>query len=105
MTDEEIMTNEEAVAILENAIKKPNTRDGYLGQALTMAIEALKQQNFKDKTNGDVIKAMFPNVRILDMSEVGVVQLVWEGIDVFLGESRNFSCEWWNSPYKESDKE
>lgn len=52
-------------------------------------------------TNGDVVKAMFPDARILDMSEVGVVQLVWEGIDVFLGESRNFSCDWWNASYKE----
>ena len=34
---------EEAVVILENAIKKPNTRDGYLGQAIDMAIKALKK--------------------------------------------------------------
>lgn len=46
MTDKEIMTNEEAVVILENAIKKPNTRDGYLGQALTMAIKALESQRW-----------------------------------------------------------
>lgn len=98
------MTNEEAVVILENAIKKPNTRDGYLGQALTMAIKALKQQNFIDKTNGDVIKAMFPNIRIIDMPDVEVVQVVNEENDIFWGESRNFHYTWWNSPYKESDK-
>ena len=38
------MTTEEAVVILKNAIKKPNTEDGYLGQALTMAIQALERQ-------------------------------------------------------------
>ena len=37
------MTIDEAVVILKNAIKKPNTEDGYLGQALTMAIKALEQ--------------------------------------------------------------
>ena len=38
------MTTDQAIKILEGAIKKPNTKDGYLGQALTMAIEALKNQ-------------------------------------------------------------
>lgn len=37
------MTREEAIEILQGAIKKPNTKDGYLGQAIDMAIEALKQ--------------------------------------------------------------
>ena len=38
------MTTDQAIKILEGAIKKPNTIDGYLGQALTMAINALKNQ-------------------------------------------------------------
>lgn len=38
------MTNNEAIEILKGAIKKPNTKDGYLGQALTMGIEALENQ-------------------------------------------------------------
>lgn len=38
------MTNKEAIEILKGAIKKPNTKDGYLGQALTMGIEALENQ-------------------------------------------------------------
>ena len=38
------MTKEEAIEILKGAIKKPNTKDGYLGQALTMGIEALENQ-------------------------------------------------------------
>ena len=38
------MTTDQAIKILNGAIKKPNTIDGYLGQALTMAIEALKNE-------------------------------------------------------------
>lgn len=38
------MTREEAVEILQGAIKKPNTKDGYLGQAIDMAIKALEQE-------------------------------------------------------------
>lgn len=41
------MTKEEAVKILKGAIKKPNTKDGYLGQALDMAIQALESQRYK----------------------------------------------------------
>lgn len=36
------MTKEEAIKILKGAIKKPNTEDGYLGQAITMAIRSLE---------------------------------------------------------------
>ena len=42
------MTKEKAVEILKGAIKKPNTKDGYLGQALDMAIKALEQQTCDD---------------------------------------------------------
>lgn len=42
------MTQQEAVKILKGAIKKPNTKDGYLGQALDMAIKALEQQPSED---------------------------------------------------------
>ena len=38
------MTNEETIKILKGAIKKPNTKDGYLGQAIDMAIKALEEQ-------------------------------------------------------------
>lgn len=38
------MTREEAIEILQGAIKKPNTKDGYLGQAIDMAIKALEQE-------------------------------------------------------------
>ena len=53
----------------------------------------------ENATNGDMIKALFPNVRITEMLEVGVVQ-VHDGL---LGESRNFSCDWWNAPYERGE--
>lgn len=37
------MTKGQAIDILQGAIKKPNTKDGYLGQAIDMAINALEQ--------------------------------------------------------------
>lgn len=43
------MTNEEAIEILRGAIKKPNTKDGYLGQAITMAIEALEEKETREQ--------------------------------------------------------
>lgn len=42
------MTGEEAIKILHGAIKKPNAKDGYLGQALDMAIQALEQRPCDD---------------------------------------------------------
>ena len=59
----------------------------------------------QNTTNGDVIKALFPNIRIIDMPEVEVVQVVNEENDIFWGESRNFHYTWWNSPYKAESEE
>ena len=42
------MTNKEAIEILRGAIKKPNTKDGYLGQALDMAIKTLEKEPCED---------------------------------------------------------
>lgn len=42
------MTKEQAKEILQGAIKKPNTKDGFLGQAIDMAIKALEQQPCDD---------------------------------------------------------
>jgi len=57
------MTREEAIKILSGAIKKPNTKDGYLGQALSMAIAALSEQRTGrwEWTDGDerIMKASF----------------------------------------------
>ncbi len=44
------MTKEQAIKILQGAIKKPNTKDGYLGQAIDMAIKALEQNTVSEET-------------------------------------------------------
>jgi len=63
------MTNEEAIEILKGAIKKPNTKDGYLGQALTMGIEALKNQ----KTGHWIMQGLSPYEGFIRCSECGAV--------------------------------
>lgn len=56
------MTREEAIEILLGAIKKPNTKDGYLGQAIDMAIKALEQEptdkNFTKADIDAIVKAI-----------------------------------------------
>ena len=48
-------------------------------------------------TNGDMIRALYPNALIEKWNEYGTVR-VWHDIyDV------NYSMTWWNSPYKESE--
>ena len=42
------MTDERAVEILKSAIKKPNTKDGYLGQAIDMGIRSIEALNKLD---------------------------------------------------------
>lgn len=46
-------------------------------------------------TNGDVIKAMFPNFHTNEMSHT-----IWVGYD-----DMSFRKEWWNAPYKELNNE
>lgn len=50
-------------------------------------------------TNGDVIKAMFPSVEVKEKNN---------GYEVYFGVGtaiQFFNHQWWNSPYKESDKD
>lgn len=49
------MTREESIKILQGAIKKPNTKDGYLGQAIDMAIKALEQQTCEDTVSRQAV--------------------------------------------------
>ena len=60
------MTKEEAIKILKGAIKKPNTKDGYLGQALDMAIKALEQQPCEDCISREAVIKIFGEVHPMD---------------------------------------
>lgn len=60
------MTKEEAIKILEGAIKKPNTQDGYLGQALTMAIAALSAEPCEDAISRQAIRYLSYDISEID---------------------------------------
>jgi len=65
--------------------------------ASALIIKAYKNGIFipKNATNGDVIKALFPNYRTDEMSHS-----VWVGYD-----NMSFKREWWNAPYKAGSEE
>ena len=56
------MSEKEAIEILREAIKRPNPEDGYMGQALTMAIAALEEiQQYRAIGTVDGIKGLLKN--------------------------------------------
>ena len=60
------MTRERAIEILEGAIKKPNTKDGYLGQAITMGIDALKVEPCDDTISRQAVKYLVYDMSVID---------------------------------------
>ena len=75
------MTREEAIKILQGAIKKPNTKDGYLGQAIDMAIQSLEQEpktDVLDKIRAE-IKALSPEPTAEDVIDGNPIKdTIWE---------------------------
>lgn len=49
-------------------------------------------------TNGDVIKALFPNKQFVSVCSTRIY-------DFTTDNKINCDLEWWNSPYKECDKD
>ena len=129
------MTNEEAIARIREHIiihKNEEPRAIYITEALKMAIkalesqknitneelyqenigleaenerlhDALEKQNFKGKTNGDVIKAVFPNLEPIKKKKDTTTYILEPSL--VLSPSMIVFDSWWNSPYKEGDKE
>lgn len=54
----------------------------------------------KDATNGDMIKAMFPNVKVR-CSDIG--DFITYTIDGIVGNTVEIA--WWNAPYKREEEE
>ena len=52
------------------------------------------EYDFKGKTNGEVIKAVFPNFHTDEMSHT-----VWVGYDAM-----SFHRDWWDSPYDPQER-
>lgn len=53
----------------------------------------------EDATNGDMIKAMFPNIKIND---IDCLKIIYTGIKHknVIGFNIDATKEWWNAPYK-----
>lgn len=71
-----------------------------MAEVFDLANKALEQTSFKGKTNGEVIKAMFPDVDVKEKNN---------GYEVYFGVGtaiQFFNHQWWNAPYKvESEEE
>lgn len=57
----------------------------------------------ENPTNGDMIKALFPNIEIYDSEKM---ESVYTGIPFgkYIGANVDCMREWWNAPYKENGK-
>jgi hypothetical protein len=74
------MTREEAIEILQGAIKKPNTKDGYLGQAIDMAIKALEQEPFINKPCISSGVCEHDKNKVLDRVRAELIQSIQNGV-------------------------
>ena len=57
----------------------------------------------KGATNGDIIKAIFPNYHA-QVSSCSA-SLYYDGTEKYAGSWIRFDSEWWNAPYKENSNE
>ena len=97
------MTNEKASEILfmqwqdflEHNIDYAGISDAY-----KKAFEALKLIP-DNATNGDVIKAMFPNADIEYWYEYSTYNVEFPNDN----DIKHFSYNWWNAPYKKGEQE
>ena len=80
------MTREETINEI-NKVFEPAFAN-YIVEALTM--------EKTNATNGEVIKALFPDVRTSNAAPIRILG----GLD---GLSHRFEARWWNSPYKQTD--
>lgn len=63
--------------------------------ALCEAFNSALSERLSSMTNGDVIKAMFPGVIIVENKVMHVMHIQFD-----VGCSVKFSIDWWNAPYK-----
>lgn len=94
------MTREEKIEALDNLIGMVDDNHGTdYDEALKSAKRSLEAWD-KVKTNGDVIKAMFPNVEITRIQANCVI--IWIDKPWIKCEISN---HWWNAPYKAESEE
>ena len=51
----------------------------------------------RNATNGDVIKALFPETKSRLDERTGIMLVKWED-----GTTKCYKADWWNTPYKEN---
>ena len=90
------MNKEHAIKLLEEYKGYSETLDSRLPiyYALDMAIQALQAEPYKEMTNGEVIKTIFPNTQIKDINSLSFISFTLDGI-----VGTTVEKEWWNSPY------
>ncbi len=57
----------------------------------------------KDATNGDMIKAMFPNYKV--QISAGAVCMYYSHAEDYCGSWIKFDLDWWNAPFKTGSEE
>lgn len=97
------MSNKEAVNVLQDMIDYQwgfsDTEKSKGIEALKKAIEVLKLIP-DNATNGDMIKALFPNAEYWDSTEFENEERInFEGNDCL----ECLNLDWWNAPYKKGE--
>ena len=70
--------------------------DGHSDDCVKSLVDTFKNATLLDNvTNGDIIKAMFPNVPVL----------IFEDMDTVLFGNAQFDLNWWDEPYKGAQNE
>lgn len=93
------MTKDEAIVILDDFQWRMNDLPEDVIKAISKAIVALGQQPGENATNGDVIKKLFPNIKINDNDSLHFVYtgIHYEGL---IGVNIDATKDWWNATYK-----
>ena len=63
--------------------------------------EYVSTHKLEERTNGDVIKAVFPNAVTRIFKNTNLTYIEVEQNDEWIAD---FDIEWWNAPYKENKK-
>lgn len=70
------------------------------GTLLEKVLKDIEKDIKKNTTNGDMIKAMFPNIETRLDEHTGIMLARW--VD---GTTKTFKADWWNAPYKQESEE
>lgn len=86
------------VVTLDSIVSVIRARRGYRG----FLAEFINECKIADAipipegaTNGDMMKAMFPNIESRLDKKTGIMLVKWTD-----GTTKTFKAEWWNAPYK-----